>query len=316
MRLREVQNAYKKAEITRFEANKLIMPVLDVLYDLSDLIKESCISKIELDGTNIVFTIEYEKEQIKLCAEQGACISVVSNILATNTVEAELEDNLYELIPENAVVFDIGANIGWYSVCIAKHHPDVQVFSFEPIFYTFLYLKKNLQLNSLSTERIYNIGLSDENKQAIFYFNNKCTETSSMRDLKYINDESQQIECKIRRLDDFCTEQKIDHVDFIKCDVEGAEFFVFRGGLETIKKSRPVIFTEMLRKWSSAFDYHPNDIILLLASLDYVCIALNRNGKKRILMEVNEDTEEMNYLFIPQEKLAETVSKLKGFTNG
>lgn len=72
----------------------------------------------------------------------------------------------------------------------------------------------------------------------------------------------------------------------------------------------------MLRKWSSAFDYHPNDIILLLASLDYVCIALNRNGKKRILMEVNEDTEEMNYLFIPQEKLAETVSKLKGFTNG
>jgi hypothetical protein len=142
MRLREVQNAYKKAEITRFEANKLIMPVLDVLYDLSDLIKESCISKIELDGTNIVFTIEYEKEQIKLCAEQGACISVVSNILATNTVEAELEDNLYELIPENAVVFDIGANIGWYSVCIAKHHPDVQVFSFEPIFYTFLYLKR------------------------------------------------------------------------------------------------------------------------------------------------------------------------------
>lgn len=58
-----------------------------------------------------------------------------------------------------------------------------------------------------------------------------------MRDLKYINDESQQIECKIRRLDDFCTEQKIDHVDFIKCDVEGAEFFVFRGGLGTIKKA-------------------------------------------------------------------------------
>lgn len=315
MQLKEIQNAYKKAEVTRFEANKLVMPVLEVLYELSALIEESCISKIELDGTNIVFTIEYESKRIKICAEKGACISIVSNILATNTVEAELEEDLSELIPEDAVVFDIGANIGWYSVCIAKHHPKVQVFSFEPIPYTFSYLKKNLELNSLKTDKVYNIGLSDENKQAIFFFNSQCTETSSMRDLKYISDESQQIECKICRLDDFCTEQKIDHVDFIKCDVEGAELYVFRGGLETIKKSRPVIFTEMLRKWSSAFNYHPNDIIALLAGLDYVCIALNRNGKKRILAEVNDDTEEMNYLFVPKEKLAETVLKLKGFIN-
>lgn len=63
-----------------------------------------------------------------------------------------------------------------------------------------------------------------------------------MRDLKYINDESQQIECKIRRLDDFCTEQKIDHVDFIKCDVEGAEFLFSVAVWERLKKQTSHIY--------------------------------------------------------------------------
>lgn len=47
---------------------------------------------------------------------------------------------------------------------------------------------------------------------------------------------------------DFFT-AKTDHkIDFIKCDVKGAELLVFKGGIETLKRDRLSIFTEMRRK--------------------------------------------------------------------
>src|SRR3546814_9315101 len=38
--------------------------------------------------------------------------------------------------------------------------------------------------------------------------------------------------------------------DFIKCDVEGAEYLVFQGGKDTLQKYKPVVFAELLRKWA------------------------------------------------------------------
>ncbi|WP_342228107.1 FkbM family methyltransferase [Rickettsiella endosymbiont of Rhagonycha lignosa] len=60
------------------------------------------------------------------------------------------------------------------------------------------------------------------------------------------------------------SEQKMTKLDFIKCDVEGAELTIYTGGINVIREHKAIIFTEMLRKWSVKFNYHPNDIIALL----------------------------------------------------
>ena len=45
-------------------------------------------------------------------------------------------------------------------------------------------------------------------------------------------------------LDEFVKGKKTK-VDFIKCDVEGAELLVFTGGIKSIEKYKPIIFAEM-----------------------------------------------------------------------
>jgi hypothetical protein len=62
-------------------------------------------------------------------------------------------------------------------------------------------------------------------------------------------------------------------VDFIKCDVEGAELFVYQGAKATLMQQKPIVFTEMLRKWAAKFDYHPNDIIALFDELDIAVLS-------------------------------------------
>lgn len=55
------------------------------------------------------------------------------------------------------------------------------------------------------------------------------------------------IKCKLVLLDNFIEKNKISNVDFIKCDVEGAELFVFQGGLTTIERFKPIVISEISR---------------------------------------------------------------------
>lgn len=79
------------------------------------------------------------------------------------------------------------------------------------------------------------------------------------------------LECQTNTIDHFVKEKNITKLDFIKCDVEGAEFMVYKGGVETFAKHTPIIFTEMLRKWAAKFGYHPNDIIDFFKQFGYNC---------------------------------------------
>ena len=93
----------------------------------------------------------------------------------------------------------------------------------------------------------------------------------------------------------------INKLDFIKCDVEGAEKLVFEGGLETIKKYKPIIYAEMLRKWSKSFGYHPDDIINLLADIGYHCYRYFNNKMEKI-DSVTPQMETTNFFFLQQSK--------------
>lgn len=63
-------------------------------------------------------------------------------------------------------------------------------------------------------------------------------------------------EVSVKLLDDFTFED----VGFIKVDVEGYEFKVLQGGIETIKKSRPVVQLEIVEKQCKDFQYTPQDL--------------------------------------------------------
>ena len=90
----------------------------------------------------------------------------------------------------------------------------------------------------------------------------------------------------------------------MKCDVEGAELMVVKGAREMLKRDRPIILFELLRKWSRAFGYHPNEVFAELLPLGYQAFAIGK-GEVRSIAEIDELTLETNFLFLCDAHAAE-----------
>ncbi|MBV5329624.1 MAG: FkbM family methyltransferase, partial [Chlorobium sp.] len=92
-------------------------------------------------------------------------------------------------------------------------------------------------------------------------------------------------------------------------DVEGAELFAFQGAMKTLQRDKPIVFTEMLRKWAEKFNYHPNDIITLFSSLEYRCFYADGSNLKE-LAEMTDDTVETNFFFLHSGKHQQLIDEL------
>jgi len=195
--------------------------------------------------------------------------------------------------------YDIGANVGFYSIVLSSYFPDLKGFAFEPIPSTFGYLKKNFELNQISRISAVNVGLSDKSGEFTFYSYPSHLGASSLAITVEASDRVE-VRCTVSTLDEFCANHN-QAIDFIKCDVEGAELNCFKGGIVTIKKDLPAIFVEMLRKWSAKFNYHPNEIIKLLSNIGYACFDFS-SGKLVKFDKMNEETVATNFIFLHSQK--------------
>jgi FkbM family methyltransferase len=157
-------------------------------------------------------------------------------------------------IKQNAVIFDVGANIGLYSLSYAILYQNANIFSFEPHPNTFSKLQTSINLNKdLKTRiKIFNIGLSNRNG-----FLDISIPTSSQHprydpeknildsELCSIHGEGDhKIKCSFETLDNFCHHNGIKKIDFIKIDVEGHEYEVLEGAEKSIESTKPIICIE------------------------------------------------------------------------
>lgn len=89
----------------------------------------------------------------------------------------------------------------------------------------------------------------------------------------------------------------------MKIDVEGAELLVLKGAAKFIREFQPVIFLELLRKWSANFDYHPNEAIALLEHEDYSIFAVEKDLRQVHAVPDNETCT--NFLALPKDRYLE-----------
>ncbi|OGK21885.1 hypothetical protein A3C23_00875 [Candidatus Roizmanbacteria bacterium RIFCSPHIGHO2_02_FULL_37_13b] len=268
-----------------------------ILFDYSDFIKKTDISSIDINTYDVIMTLN--KTGLKfLCDKNDHRIAPIE-IINFSTYENEEMAVTLKLIKKNYTIFDIGANIGWYSLTLSRLKKNIQIYAFEPILRTYKYLNRNIALNNIKNIKTMNFGFSDKNKKIKFYYYPEGSGNASALNISH-HPNAEKITGRIMKLDDFINKENIK-IDLIKCDVEGAELFVFKGAINTIKQQKPIIATEMLRKWSKPFNYHPNDIIELLGTVGYNCYVVR---KKRLINMpyITDHTKETNFFFLHHQK--------------
>ena len=131
-----------------------------------------------------------------------------------------------------AIVFDVGANEGAYAAeMLARLGSRVRIFCFEPSRKTYDLLARRFADHA--NVEVQNLGLSDRGGISVLYAHPTESGLASVynRRLAHVGkDLHPSEEVRLTRLDDFCQSQKVEHIHFLKLDVEGHEFHVLRGG--------------------------------------------------------------------------------------
>jgi len=310
MHMKELKADYKAGIIGKEEYVREMHKIHEVLFEYTELIADTDIAKIEITSSGVIMTSGIN--DIRIACDKDDLRMIPIEIINFDSYEKKEMNMILKMIGKDAVVFDIGANIGWVSMIVARNFPDAKVSSFEPIPKTYRYLAANVRENGIANIDAYNFGFSDEEKDLSFYYYPQGSGNASIRDLSG-SAEVEKVTCRVSTLDRF-TEKNDIYPDFIKCDVEGAELFVFKGGIDTIKKSTPIVYTEMLRKWAAKFNYHPNEIIDLFESLGYCCYYINGECISKIA-KMDENTVDTNFFFLHKDKHNSLLAKHEKIVN-
>lgn len=293
-----LKQQYKRADLLKQDYIKKMFSIHKSLFEYTEFIRSTDINKIEINENEVIFT--QKQNNLKWVADRIDMRSNPIEILNFDAYEQKEINMIFRLISDGSVIFDIGANIGWYSLNIRNKIKNSFIYAFEPIRSNYDLIKKNIRLNNLNNIKVYNLGLSNKNDKIIFYYNPSKTGNTSIKNLSDSRNVIK-IACNVKKMDDFVKKNNIKKIDFIKCDVEGAELLVFKGGKESLQKYKPIIFTEMLRKWAAKFDYHPNDIIAFLKNLGYLCFEIKNNRLCEFFVMDNK-TLSTNFFFLHQQK--------------
>lgn len=104
---------------------------------------------------------------------------------------------------------------------------------------------------------------------------------------------------RVSTLDHLAAEQRLATVDFIKCDIEGAELRMLHGGAQTIERHRPILLLEIEDRHVAKYGHRADDVVRWLTDRAYTPHVLDRQATGG-LVEVDRVTEaNRNYVFAP-----------------
>jgi FkbM family methyltransferase len=146
--------------------------------------------------------------------------------------EERLIENLLVRLPRNAVLFDVGANKGDYTLALLRHAgPDARIFVFEPGARTFEILSGAVPRTP--NVRLERNGFGERAGTVDLFADSQGSALASLYPRRFFQGPaasqhpSERVE--ILRIDDYCRANAIARIDLLKLDVEGHELAVLKG---------------------------------------------------------------------------------------
>ena len=144
------------------------------------------------------------------------------------------------------VFVDAGANDGLYTLLASRLvGPSGQVWAFEPSEREFVRLQQNLSLNKISNVRPFRVALADINGEVeLAVAEDEHAGQNTLGSFSYAIQSLRKETVSVRRLDDLSSDEKINRLDLIKVDIEGAETRLVTGASKLLSSLRPVVLFE------------------------------------------------------------------------
>jgi len=210
-------------------------------------------------------------------------------------------------------VIDIGANIGEISLVAAKCvGKSGRVIAFEPIDSIANELQSNIERNAVQQVSVVRMGLSDTISDRVPIYAS-CGQGSP-------HDEHQGLgslfegagggeplqDIAVTTLDNWISNHRMDRIDLIKIDIEGAELPCLRGALQTLQTFKPMLIVEVQEPTATTAGYHAQDVLDFLAALGYSAHLIDRKGQ---VCPFNSTTFQgiQNVLFLPPTDQAQSL---------
>lgn len=147
--------------------------------------------------------------------------------------EKTSRDRLFEMLPPEGVLYDIGAHEGVYSITCKLQRPDITVVSFEPMAER---LRRNLKLNQLDDSLVQELAVGDKPGHVKM--------VSNQRSSNHVADQGD-VTVELVRIEDHVARSGLPAPSGIKLDVEGMEFPALRGAEQLLRQHQPLVMCEI-----------------------------------------------------------------------
>jgi FkbM family methyltransferase len=210
------------------------------------------------------------------------------------------------LLPAGGVFFDVGANVGIYSLLASRWAgPIGRVFSFEPSEREFLSLRRHVELNGLSNVTPLRAAVADRDgtfELQVAAFPHAGLNTTASR-FAYDGVEASHTErVEGVRLDSFAERLRLDRIDLVKMDVEGAEAAALAGATRVLREWRPSWIIEAFTDPRESHDDNVSAVLTILYDARYRVFRIDEGTARLVELRKGDMTAMGNLVAVPIER--------------
>ncbi len=213
------------------------------------------------------------------------------------------------LIHNNAVCFDVGAQIGYLTLVMASANPTCKVYSFEPESANAERFLRNVQLNNLQNVTLIRKAISDHPHMIKLFLSadhNSGTHSTVASDP---NVGTAFIEVPATTIDEQVKELQVHAIDLIKLDIEGAELEAIQGAQTVLTTLRPTLVIELAETIQQARGFSTVAFKSYMNDFGYSAYSIHSNGA---LSEVPANIPHVmeNVVFVHNERKSHVFSRV------
>jgi FkbM family methyltransferase len=221
------------------------------------------------------------------------------------------------LLQRDSVVFDVGANVGFWTVPMALTlRGGGQVHAFEPLPANAKRLQENVELNDVGDfVAVHEVGLSDKASTVEISLREDFSNGSGTGNAAIVIDDSDRhfrcTQIQVVALDNIFQSLMLERLDFMKVDIEGHEDRFLEGASSVIARFRPIIYMEINEPYYNRRGLDPTDLFQSwLDSAGYTCALRGPGGWSPKMLRRRKPVLD-NVLLLPTERLEDILPRLR-----